>query len=53
MKLDLVPSSIGALVASAVPAVPGPTKNEWGIAIVGLASLLVRELVWWIRNRKK
>lgn len=49
---DKVPFVVGALTAGVLPSVPGPTHNEWGIALVGLGSLLIRELVWWLRNRK-
>lgn len=52
-EYDKVPVAVGALVATVVPVVPGPSKSEWSIALVGLVSLAVRELVWWIRNRRK
>lgn len=50
---DKTPAALAALAVSAVPALPGPSKNEWSIAVVGLVSLLVREAVWWLRNRRK
>lgn len=48
---DKVPAAVAALAVSAAPVVPGPTKDEWVATAAGLFTLLLRELVWWIRNR--
>lgn len=50
--MDKVPSTIASMVAVSLPAVPGPTKDEWGGAVVAVVALLVREFFWWLRNRK-
>lgn len=53
MQQDVIPASLGALVAAVVPALPGPTRDEWGGAIVAVVALLVRELAWFLRNRRR
>lgn len=50
--MDHVPGMVtGALVAVS-PALPGPTRDEWVGAAFGLVALAIRELVYWIRNRR-
>lgn len=55
MSHDKVPFVSGVVASVVVPGlVPsGPSKTEWAGAVVGLVGLLVRELVWWLRHRKK
>jgi len=47
-----LPMVAGMVAAAGLPAVPGPTKEEWGGAVVAVVALLVREFFWWLRNRK-
>lgn len=51
MSYDSVPVVAAAAVLTAAPALPGPTRDEWAGAAFGVLALVVRELVWWIRNR--
>lgn len=48
---DKVPAALTATALSVAPVLPGPSKNEWGLAVAGLFTLVIRELVWWLRNR--
>lgn len=50
---DKVPAAVSAVVLGALPVVPGPSKAEWAATLGGLLALGVRELVWWLRNRRK
>lgn len=53
MEYDKVPVVLGSLVAGVVPVIPGPTEGEWTATLFGLVALAVRELVWWLRNRRR
>lgn len=48
---DKVPGLMAAAVTTAAPYLPGPTRDEWVGTGMALAALLVRELIWWLRNR--
>lgn len=50
---DPLPGVVGTAVATVLPNLPGPTKDEWAGALVAVVALVVRELVWWVRNRRK
>lgn len=57
---DVIPAVTGAAIGSVaapvlaqVGALPGPQQEEWAGAIIGVVMLAIRELVWWLRNRKK
>lgn len=52
MAYDGVPATIASAVLAVTPALPGPTRNEWAVALGGLVALVVRELAWWLRNRR-
>lgn len=48
---DKVPFLVASSVMSVTPVLPGPTRDEYvglGMTLVGL---LIRELVYWLRNR--
>lgn len=49
---DKVPGMLTAVVTTAAPMLPGPTRDEWVGTGMALAALLLRELIYWIRNRK-
>lgn len=49
---DKVPALIAALGVTAAPILPGPTRDEWAGTIGGLLALVVRELIYWFRNRR-
>lgn len=51
--MNKIPFLLGAAVTSAAPMLPGPTKSEWGAAAVGILGLLVRELLYFLANRRK
>lgn len=53
MNHDPVPGLVALAGVTMLPSLPGPTKDEWAGALVGVVALVVREFVWWIRNRKK
>lgn len=52
---DKVPALSGLATAVIAPEfIPtGPSKSDWSAAIAGVLVLVVREVVWFIRNRKK
>lgn len=49
---DKVPVLMGSLVAAVAPVIPGPSQGEWQSVAMAAIALLVRELVWWFRNRR-
>lgn len=52
MQHDKIPAVVAGAVMSVVPSLPGPTRDEYvglGMTIVGL---LIREFVYWLRNRR-
>lgn len=49
---DKVPALVATGALAVAPVLPGPTKDEWAAAAFGFAALLIRELVFWFRNRK-
>lgn len=51
--MDKVPATVASIVAVAAPTVPGPTKDEWAGMVMALGALVIREVIWWIRNRRK
>lgn len=44
---------VSGLVTTGVLAQVGPTKEEWSGVVMAVLALVVRELVWWLRNRKQ
>lgn len=50
---DKVPGMVTAAVVAAAPVLPGPTRDEWVGTASALAALLLREFLWWLRNRKR
>lgn len=48
---DKVPAATTAVVLTVAPQLPGPTRDEWVGMASGLFALVVRELLWWLRNR--
>lgn len=51
MEYDKVPAVVTAAVLGGLPVV-GPSRDEWAAAIGGALALLVREILWWVRNRR-
>lgn len=49
---DKIPFVVGTMAAGVAPVLPGPTRSEWAAAGVALVSLAIREIVWWLRNRR-
>jgi len=50
--MDSTPMLAGVVAAATLPVLPGPTKDEWAGAVVAVVALLVRELFWFLRNRR-
>lgn len=58
MSYDFRPAVVAAFsTVAAEPLVrdlplPGPTRDEWAGVVFGVLALAVRELVWWLKNRR-
>lgn len=48
---DKVPMMVAGMAAGVTPVLPGPTRSEWAAAGVALVTLVVREVIWWLRHR--
>lgn len=54
-SFDIVPSALAlpmAAVADVAIAPSGPSQSEWSGLVMAALALVVRELLWWLRNRK-
>ena len=50
---DKVPFLVASVMSSAAPVLPGPTQDEWTGTVMALVALVIREVVYWWRNRKR
>lgn len=51
-QYDVVPAALSLPVATAADLATGPSQSEWKGLIIAALTLLVREALWWFRNRK-
>lgn len=53
---DAVPAALTlplVAVADVAANSPGPTESEWSGLLMAALALAVREVLWWLRNRKR
>lgn len=51
--MDRIPAVTGLVSAAVATGIPGPTHEEWTGVAMAFVALVIREAVWWLRNRRK
>lgn len=56
MRYDVIPAVVSGGLANVfgdtvLGQISGPNKEEWAIGITSIFTLLVREVIWWLRHR--
>lgn len=52
MRWSALPAFSGVLAAGGLDVV-GPSKEEWMGPVMAVLALVVREVIWWLMNRKR